>query len=63
MIALLVALLCQSIGDPGRVHAIDPATPKADPMARYLADLEKAGVLGGDQQPATLERLRGELAA
>ena len=49
--------------DPASVHAIDPATPKADPMARYLADLEQAGVLGGEQQPATLERLRGELAA
>jgi TolA-binding protein len=32
-------------------------------MARYLADLEQAGVLGGDQQPATLDRLRTELAA
>jgi tetratricopeptide (TPR) repeat protein len=77
LVALLVQMT--DVGDPGRVpapphdglrraepasvHAIDPATPKADPMARYLADLDKAGVLGGDQQPATLERLRGELAA
>jgi TolA-binding protein len=35
----------------------------ADPMARYLADLEKAGVLVDDKQPATLERLKEELAA
>jgi tetratricopeptide (TPR) repeat protein len=41
-----------------------PGSPNSiDPMARYLSDLEQAGVLGGDQQPATLERLRGELAA
>jgi len=60
MIALLVALLCQPAG----------ATPSAkaqlqtgDPMARYLSDLEKAGVLSGDKTPATLDRLREELAA
>jgi tetratricopeptide (TPR) repeat protein len=74
MIALLVALLMQSIdvGDPGRVPAppreglrrAEPASVHAtDPMARYLADLDQAGVLGGDQQPATLDRLRTELAA
>jgi tetratricopeptide (TPR) repeat protein len=33
-----------------------------DPMARYLADLEKAGVLTEDKQPATLDRLKEELA-
>jgi tetratricopeptide (TPR) repeat protein len=32
-------------------------------MARYLTDLEKAGVLGDDKTPATLEKLRAELAA
>ncbi|HEY6475842.1 MAG TPA: hypothetical protein VI456_04620 [Polyangia bacterium] len=32
-------------------------------MARYLSDLEKAGVLGDDKTPATLETLREELAA
>jgi len=34
-----------------------------DPMARYLADLEKAGVLDDDAQPATIERLRETLVA
>jgi len=34
-----------------------------DPMARYLADLEKAGVLAGDAQPATIERIRETLVA
>jgi tetratricopeptide (TPR) repeat protein len=39
-------------------------SPKTnDPMARYLSDLEKAGVLGDDKTPATLEKLREELAA
>jgi TolA-binding protein len=37
--------------------------PKADPMARYLADLEKAGVLVEDAEPATLERIRDALVA
>ena len=32
-------------------------------MGAYLADLEKAGVLRADKEPATLERLRRELAA
>ena len=41
-----------------------PGSPNTiDPMARYLVDLEQAGVLTGDKQPATLERLREELAA
>jgi tetratricopeptide (TPR) repeat protein len=34
-----------------------------DPMARYLADLEKAGVLAEDGQPATIERIRETLVA
>jgi hypothetical protein len=55
MIALLVALLCQPAGAAPSV--------KGDPMARYLSDLEKAGVLSGDKTPATLEKLREELAA
>jgi hypothetical protein len=60
MIALLVALLCQPAG-------VTPS-PKGqfqagDPMARYLADLEKAGVLGSDKTPATLDKLREDLAA
>lgn len=41
-----------------------PGSPKTnDPMARYLGDLEKAGVLGDDKTPATLEKLREALAA
>ena len=58
MIALLVALLCQPAA------ATAKAQPQAsDPLARYLTDLEKAGVLSGDKTPATLEKLRDELAA
>ncbi len=59
MIALLVTLLCQPAEAPTA-----KAQPQAgDPMARYLTDLEKAGVLGGDKTPATLDKLREELAA
>jgi tetratricopeptide (TPR) repeat protein len=60
MIALLVALLVQ------QTDTAPPAKRLAasgDPMARYLTDLEKAGVLAGDKTPATLEKLRDELAA
>ena len=60
MIALLVALLVQ------QTDAAPPAKKlgvSGDPMARYLTDLEKAGVLAGDKTPATLEKLREELAA
>ena len=62
MIALLAVLLAQP-------SAVAPAAKAgthektSDPMARYLTDLEKAGVLGDDKTPATLERLREELAA
>ena len=34
-----------------------------DPMARYLADLEKAGVLAEDAAPATVERVREAVVA
>ena len=61
MIALLVALLCQPAGAAPSPKAV-PSTP-GDPMARYLTDLEKAGVLSGDKTPATLDKLREELAA
>ncbi len=58
MIALLVALLVQQVdADAAKAAGI------SDPMGQYLADLEKAGVLGGDKEPATLDRLRAELAA
>jgi hypothetical protein len=62
MIALLVVLLAQP-------SAVAPAAEARtneksnDPMARYLTDLEKAGVLGDDKTPATLDKLREELAA
>jgi tetratricopeptide (TPR) repeat protein len=39
-----------------------PAAPQ-DPMGRYLADLERAGVLTEDKQPATIERIREALVA
>jgi tetratricopeptide (TPR) repeat protein len=39
------------------------AAPPQDPMGRYLADLEKAGVLTQDQQPATVEHIREVLVA
>jgi len=61
MIALLLVLLVQQVD--ADVDAAPKAAPSGDPMGRYLSDLEKAGVLGTDKQPATLEHLRTELAA
>ncbi len=55
MIALLLALLAQPA-------AVAPPPADVDPVGHYLADLEKAGVLGDDKQPATLDRLKAELA-
>src|SRR5262245_15076072 len=43
----------------------DPAAAAqgpADPMGRYLADLEKAGILSQDKTPSTLEQLKTEIA-
>lgn len=60
MIALLVALLVQQADAAPAAKAVPRP---GDPMARYLSDLEKAGVLGDDKTPATLEKLREELAA
>jgi tetratricopeptide (TPR) repeat protein len=59
MIALLCALLLQQLA----AGPVPRATGSVDPMGSYLADLEKAGLLGGDKTPATLDRLRAELAA
>jgi len=60
MIAVLLALLVQQTD----AAPMSRAPAKAgDPMARYLSDLEKAGVLGDDKTPATLDKLRAELAA
>jgi len=60
MIGLVVVLMLQA-GDVGAAKAAPAAPP--DPMASYLADLEKAGILKEDKQPATLERLKADLAA
>jgi predicted transcriptional regulator len=63
MIALLLALLVQQSDAAPAAKAAPRAPNTNDPMARYLSDLEKAGVLGNDKTPATLEKLREELAA
>jgi len=56
MTALLLALLFQQ-ADPAAA-----AAPAPDPMGKYLADLEKAGILTGDKEPASLEHLKSQLA-
>ncbi|HLK93092.1 MAG TPA: tetratricopeptide repeat protein, partial [Polyangia bacterium] len=63
MIALVVALLLQQADAAPAAKAVARPPKAGDPMARYLSDLEKAGVLGDDKTPATLEKLREELAA
>ena len=57
MFGLILALLMQKV-DPAAA-----AAPPPDPMGQYLADLEKAGILTGDKEPATLERLKAQIAA
>jgi tetratricopeptide (TPR) repeat protein len=57
MLGLLIALMLQKV-DP----AAAAAQPPPDPMGRYLADLEKAGILKDDKTPATLEQLKTEIA-
>jgi tetratricopeptide (TPR) repeat protein len=57
MLGLLLALLLQ------KAEPAAAAAPPPDPMGQYLADLEKAGILTGDKEPATLERLKGQIAA
>jgi len=56
MLGLVLALLMQKV-DPAAA-----AAPPPDPMGQYLADLEKAGILTGDKEPATLERLKSQIA-
>jgi tetratricopeptide (TPR) repeat protein len=77
MIGLLLALLLQAIDaeapeTPAATETSSKAAaprkatapkPPGDPMGTYLADLEKAGVVTADKEPATLERLKRELAA
>jgi tetratricopeptide (TPR) repeat protein len=53
---LSLALLLQK-ADPAAA-----AAPPPDPMGRYLADLEKAGILTADKTPPSLEHLKTELA-
>jgi tetratricopeptide (TPR) repeat protein len=72
-LALFLALRLQTIDaetaekppeKPAPASSAAPATKATpDPMGKYLADLEKAGVLTADKEPATLDRLRRELAA
>jgi tetratricopeptide (TPR) repeat protein len=56
MLGLLLALMLQK-ADPATAAQAPP-----DPMGRYLADLEKAGILNDDKTPATLEQLKTEIA-
>jgi tetratricopeptide (TPR) repeat protein len=53
---LFLALFSQK-ADPAAA-----AAPAPDPMGKYLADLEKAGILTDDKTPATLERFKNQLA-
>jgi hypothetical protein len=62
LIAVLVALLCQPAA-ASSAAAAPHVQSSNDPMAGYLGDLEKAGVLGDDKTPATLDKLREALAA
>jgi tetratricopeptide (TPR) repeat protein len=75
MLGILLALAVASLQADGEeapppsgpakaATAAGPSKPgDPDPIGHYLTDLEKAGVLKGDQTPATLERLRSELVA
>jgi TolA-binding protein len=58
-LALLLAVL-----PAARLAVAQPeakAPPATDPMARYLTDLERSGVLADDKRPATIETIRAEL--
>jgi tetratricopeptide (TPR) repeat protein len=59
LVPALALLLAQ---EPAAAPASSASAP-AEPMARYLADLEKAGVLVDDKRPATVEELREALIA
>lgn len=73
MVGIVLALALLALqGDPDgaapadetkaqSAKAASPAKADADPIGHYLTDLEKAGVLKGDREPATLDRLRSEL--
>ncbi|MES1157615.1 MAG: hypothetical protein ABUL67_00820, partial [Haliangium ochraceum] len=57
-LAKAIALLTLDLTVAGAARAAAP-----DPMARYLTDLEKAGVVAADDQPATVETIRAALVA
>jgi tetratricopeptide (TPR) repeat protein len=59
MIGLVVSLSLALLMQDGAPAA---AAPPPDPMGKYLADLEKAGILTADKEPASLERLKSQLA-
>jgi tetratricopeptide (TPR) repeat protein len=61
MLSKALALLTLDLAVAVSAHA--ERGPAPDPMARYLADLEKAGVVAGDDQPATVETIRAALVA
>jgi TolA-binding protein len=46
---------------PGAARAAAAPASMTDPMARYLADLERSGALVDDKQPATIETIRATL--
>ncbi|HXU04510.1 MAG TPA: tetratricopeptide repeat protein [Polyangia bacterium] len=56
MLGLFLVLLLQ------KTEPAPPPAPPPDPMGQYLADLEKAGVLKGDQEAPTLEHLKAVIA-
>jgi tetratricopeptide (TPR) repeat protein len=57
-LAKAIALLTLDLTVAASARAAAP-----DPMARYLTDLEKAGVVAADDQPATVETIRAALVA
>lgn len=60
MTGLVPALALLLAQEPAAAPA---SSAPAEPMARYLADLEKAGVLVDDKRPATVDELREALIA
>jgi len=59
----LLALALATFALPTAFAAEPAPTRGADPMARYLTDLERAGVLADDGRPATIETIREALVA
>jgi tetratricopeptide (TPR) repeat protein len=58
LLAKAIALLTLDLTVAASARAAAP-----DPMARYLTDLEKAGVVAADDQPPTVETIRAALVA